>query len=221
VDHEAQSASDYPVIIDLLKRHHARPPILEVGCATGGLLAVLDVAGLPSFGLDVSEWAVARAGERLGPSRAWVCDVEREPFPTEALARGPFGALVLSAVFEHFCDPFVVLEKLGSLTGSGAVLVITTSNADSFTHALFGSQWEGYFDWTHLGVDRVRVESLRQELPKLGWRILNLTTHMVWDGNADPAHATLREWWAADARFRRLLVEMDIGDMITCVAVKE
>jgi 2-polyprenyl-3-methyl-5-hydroxy-6-metoxy-1,4-benzoquinol methylase len=222
VDHEAQSAGDYPVIIELLKNHDARPPILEVGCATGGLLSALDGVGLLSFGLDVSEWAVARAAERVGPSRAWVCDIDdHTALPPEVIARGPFGALVLSAVFEHLSDPFAVLERLGRLTVHGTVLVITTSNSDSFTHGLLGLQWEGYFDWTHKGVDKVSVESLREELPKLGWRILELSTHLVWDGDADPTRATLREWWVADARFRRLLVERNLGDMITCVAVKE
>jgi len=78
----------------------------------------------------------------------------------------------------------------------------------------------GYFDWTHLGIDRVALRTLRDELPRQGWRIAQLTTHRVWDGDADPTRATLREWWAADARFRRLLTERDLGDLITCIAVE-
>src|SRR5215468_486425 len=76
VDHEAESAGDQRDIVEILKRHAAEGPVLEVGCATGGLLAVLDAAGLPSVGVDLSAWAVARAAERLGPGHAWVCDVE-------------------------------------------------------------------------------------------------------------------------------------------------
>jgi hypothetical protein len=34
------------------------------------------------------------------------------------------------------------------------------------------------------------------------------------------SRATLREWWAIDARFRRLLAERELGDIITCAAVK-
>jgi hypothetical protein len=180
----------------------------------------LDSAGLLSFGLDISEWAVGRVGERLGPGRAWVCDVERHPLPAPMKANGPFGVLVLSSVFEHFREPFAVLAKITAIAAPGAVLVITTTNAAGLTHALFGAQWEGYFDWTHLGIDRVSVRTLRDELPRLGWRIAQLTTHRVWDGDADPTRATLREWWVADARFRRLLAEHDLGDFITCVAVK-
>jgi len=39
-------------------------------------------------------------------------------------------------------------------------------------------------------------------------------------GNADPTHATLREWWASDARFVVCSWERDLGDLITCVATK-
>jgi SAM-dependent methyltransferase len=220
VDHEAESAADHRQIVELLQRHHGREPVLEIGCATGGLLAELDATGLRSFGLDVSEWAVNHVGERLGPGRAWVCDVEHDPLPAPMKANGPFGVLVLSSVFEHFRDPFAVLAKITAIAAPGAVLVITTTNAAGLTHALFGAQWEGYFDWTHLGIDRVSAKALRDQLPRLGWRIAQLTTHRVWDGDADPTRATLREWWVADARFRRLLTERDLGDFITCIAVK-
>jgi 2-polyprenyl-3-methyl-5-hydroxy-6-metoxy-1,4-benzoquinol methylase len=221
VDHEAESAGDHGDIVEILRRHAAEGPVLEVGCATGGLLAALDAAGLPSVGVDISAWAVERAGERLGADHAWRCDVERDPLPGEIKARGPFGALVLAAVFEHFRDPFGVLAKLTGCARPGTVLLIMTANAHSLSHALFGPDWEGYFDWTHLGVDRVTVESLREELPRLGWRVSELTTRLLWDADADPTRATLRQWWAADARFRRLLVERDLGDFITCVAVRE
>jgi 2-polyprenyl-3-methyl-5-hydroxy-6-metoxy-1,4-benzoquinol methylase len=221
VDHEAESAGDHRDIVEILKRHGAEGPVLEVGCATGGLLAALDAAGLPSIGVDVSAWAVARAAERLGTGHAWLCDVECDPLPGEVKARGPFGALVLAAVFEHFRDPFAVLATLTGCARPGTVLLIMTANAHSLSHALFGSDWEGYFDWTHHGVDQITVSSLREELPRLGWKVSELTTRLIWDTNADPTRATLRQWWAADARFRRLLAERELGDFITCVAVRE
>ena len=221
VDHEAESASDHADILAALERHNAQAPVLEVGCATGGMLAELAAAGFDVVGIDFSEWAVARATERLGPGRAWLCDFENDPLPAEVKARGPFGALVLAAVLEHFRDPFGVVARLGSCSRPGTVLVIITSNAHSLSHLLSGRDWEGYFDWTHLGVDQVTVRSLREELPKLGWRVTELTTRLLWDGNADPTHATLREWWSHDARFRRLLVERELGDFINCVAVRE
>jgi SAM-dependent methyltransferase len=225
VDHEAQSAADHQAIVRLLQAHGARGPVLEIGCATGGLLAALDAAGLtsagvPAVGLDSSEWAIARAVERLGPDRTWVCDVEKDELPAAITARRPFRTLVLAAVLEHFREPFDVLARLTPLAAPGAVLVISTTNRDSLSQMLFGPEWEGHFDWTHRSVDQISVRTLRAELPALGWRIEQLTTDLVWDISADPTRATVREWWATDARFRRLLAERELGDIITCVAMK-
>jgi protein-L-isoaspartate O-methyltransferase len=220
VDHEAESAADHARIQDILHRQGARGPVLEIGCATGGLLSVLDAMGLETVGVDASPWAVEQANARLGSGRVYLCDVEHEALPSEVLARGPFRCLVLWAVLEHFREPFAVLAKLTHVAESGALLFINTTNKDSLTHALFGAQWEGHFDWTHLGVDKIGVCSLREELPSLGWCIEQLTTDLIWDRAADPIHATVRDWWAADARFRRLLAERELGDLITCLAVK-
>jgi 2-polyprenyl-3-methyl-5-hydroxy-6-metoxy-1,4-benzoquinol methylase len=220
VDHEAQSAADHLEIVRLLRAHGARAPVLEIGCATGGLLAALDAEGLTGVGVDISEWAIARSAERLGPGRTWICNVEKDELPASITARGPFGTLVLAAVLEHFREPFAVLARLTPLAAPGTVLVISTTNRDSLCQMLFGSEWEGHFDWTHRSVDQISARTLRAELPALGWRIERLTTDLVWDISADPTRATVREWWASDARFRRLLAERELGDIITCVAVK-
>lgn len=221
VDHEAQSLGENEKVLELLRRHNATGPVIEIGCATGVLLAALRQMGLAAYGLDISAWAVERANERLGEAAAWQCDVERNEFPDDVLRQSPFGALILWAVLEHFHEPFEVLAKLGALARPGTKLLINTTNADSLTHHLFGRDWEGYFDWSHHSVDRVSVASLRQKLPELGWRVETISTHLVWDCDADPTKATMRDWYGNDARFRQLLHERNLGDLITCVAVKE
>lgn len=220
VDYDEQSAGEWESIRSLMERHAATGPVLEVGCAVGHVLESLEQAGHSAVGIDVSQWAVDQVGALLGPDRAWACDVEREPLPPGVAGRGPFQTLLMWYVFEHFERPFEVLEMLAAHTAPGATLILGTTNADSLTHRLFDRDWEGHFDWTHHGVERVGVRSLREMLPQLGWRIETLTTERIWDGNPDPTCATLREWWAADARFRRLLTERDLGDLITCVAVR-
>ncbi|HEX8149723.1 MAG TPA: methyltransferase domain-containing protein [Pyrinomonadaceae bacterium] len=221
VDHEAQSVGEHEEVLKLLKQYHAPGPVLEVGCATGGFLATLKDDGYEAVGVDISAWAVDRANERVGSNQAWVCNIEDEELPVEITNKGPFGTLVLWAVFEHFRRPFSVLAKLDDVALPGTMLFINTTNAESLTRALFKEQWEGYFDWTHHGVDQVSVSFLREKLPPLGWRITHLSTHLAWDGSADPTRATIRDWYGADARFRRLLSERHLGDLITCVAIKE
>ena len=127
---------------------------------------------------------------------------------------------MLWAVLEHFQNPFIVLGNLTRLMAPSATLLINTTNADSLSHMIFGSDWEGYFDWTHQGVGQVSVTTIRRELPRIGWRIGQLETEQAWDRSAYLTRATLREWWASDARFRRMLSERDLGDIVTCVAVR-
>ena len=220
VDYEAESEAVHAEVVALARAHNVRGRALEIGCATGGTVAALIDAGIDAHGIDSSSWAVEQARRRLGDRRVWHCDVEAGPLPEAVAARAPFDLLVLASVFEHFHRPFEVLERLTRLTAPGSTLLMITSNADSLTHRIFGRDWEGYFDWTHHGVDAVTASTLREGLPRAGWQIRQLTTWQVWDGSDDPTHATLREWMAADARFRRLLAERDLGDFITCVAVR-
>lgn len=218
VDYEAQSAEDRRIVLDLLRAHAAAGPVLDIGCATGAIMESITHAGYEALGLDFSQWAVDQTRKRLGRECAWRCDVEHEPLPPAITAAAPFGTILLASVFEHFASPYDVLAKLAALAGPGALLLIITTNADSLTSRIFGRDWEGHFDWTHQGVDQVSVRAMRAHLPAAGWTIERIGTHHLWDSSSDPAHATLREWFAADARFRRLLRDRDLGDFITCVA---
>jgi SAM-dependent methyltransferase len=220
VDYEAESLSTREAIIALARRYPFSGTALEIGCATGGLLEDLQRAGFNAIGIDFSAWAVKRAADRVGADRVFQIDIERDLHNPAVLSRAPFGALIMLSVLEHFADPFNVLERLSALVRSGGRLFLTTTNAGGLGRSLFEQDWEGYFDWTHLGVDHVSAASLRAGLQRIGWRLEQLETTMIWDGNADPTHATLREWFASDARFRRLLVERNLGDLITCVATK-
>lgn len=221
VDYEAQGAASHRTVIDLVRKHQIAGPILEAGCATGGLLDALDHAGIRGYGVDSSAWAVQQTNERLREERAWVCDLEHDALPAAVAAQAPFRALLMWSTYEHFRDPPAVLARLSAHAVPGTLLFLDTTNADSLSHQLFGPQWEGYFDATHFGVERVGVRTLQRDLPSLGWRILQLTTRDVWDSCIDPSHATLRDWYVHDARFRALLRQRDLGDFVTCVAVKE
>ena len=220
VDYETESLTTRESIVEFARQYPYGGTALEIGCATGALLEDLQRAGFDAVGVDYSAWAVERARARVGADRVWQCDIERDRDPEALTARAPFGALIMLSVLEHFADPFGVLERLSALVAPGGRLFLTTTNAGGLGRSLFGKDWEGYFDWTHLGVDRVSAQSLREGLGRIGWRIDQLETTVVWDGNADPTHATLREWFASDARFRRLLVERDLGDLISCVATR-
>lgn len=217
-DHEATEQDEAQQVLALTRRLGAASPVLEVGCATGGTLKALREQGLHAVGVDISPWAVDRARARLDDDAAFVCDVENDTFPDGVTSHVPYETIVLWAVLEHFRAPFETLEKLNALAAPGALLIVNTTNADSLTHFLFGSDWEGHFDPTHYGVDRVSVSSVRARLPELGWRLVHLETTAVWAGGADPTQAVLRDTFAHDARFRRLLAEREVGDFLIFAA---
>jgi hypothetical protein len=125
---------------------------------------------------------------------------------------------VMAAVLEHFHQPYEVIARLTPLVASGGSIIIITTNASSLSRRVFESDWEGYFDWTHHGVDAITPSTLRNALNVQGWDVASLHTWHVWDRSADPIHASLREWFSADARLRKLLHERELGDFITCVA---
>jgi len=120
---------------------------------------------------------------------------------------------------EHFRDPFAVLAALRPITRAGSAVFIYTTNADSLSHRIFADDWERYCDWTHHGIDRVSVRTLREAFAPPHWELVRLTTDTFWAGDAGPL-AIVRDWFAADARFRRLIAERDLGDFLLCVAVR-
>ncbi len=220
VDYDAESAGQRRQIIELLDRWRAAGPLLEIGCATGSLLSEIEAqTGLAGVGVDISAWAVAQAAKKLGPDRVWQIDLDRDRLPSGILKLAPFRTIVMFSVLEHLTDPRAALAALTDVAAPGALLLLETTNCDSLCHRLFSGDWEGYFDRTHRAVDRVGAAVVPQWLTALGWQIAECHTRMVWDGSADPTHATLRDWWDADARFRRLLRERDLGDLLFCAAV--
>lgn len=219
LDYDTQSESVQQEVLDLLRAHGVRGPVLEIGCATGGTLMALRGEGFDVSGLDISSWAVEQARKKVGDVVA-TCDIDSEPVPPPIADRGPFGCFVLASVLEHFADPVGVIRKLGPIAAPSAAIVILTTNAGSLTSRIFGTDWEGHFDWTHKCVDTVTVPWLRTTLDGLGWVVRELRTWHLWDVSNDPTHATLRDWFTADARFRALLTERDLGDFVACVAVR-
>ena len=89
VDHEAESAAEHPAIVALVEGFVPRGArVLEVGCATGGLVAALRESGFAAVGADFSAWAVAEARTRLGGAHAFQWDVSAGPAPAELLEIG-------------------------------------------------------------------------------------------------------------------------------------
>jgi SAM-dependent methyltransferase len=100
---------------DLLDR--ARPPVLDVGCGPGRLLAALRARGVPSLGIDTSPLAVRRA-TLAGPV------LHRSVFAPLPL-EGRWGSVLLvDGNVGIGGDPVALLRRVGALLApAGSALV--------------------------------------------------------------------------------------------------
>jgi 2-polyprenyl-3-methyl-5-hydroxy-6-metoxy-1,4-benzoquinol methylase len=108
------------------------PPgkVLELGCAHGGLVALLRWAGFDATGLEVSPWVTefARA--------AFDIPVLLGPVEDQRLDEGSYDAVVLSDVLEHLPDPVATMRQcVRLLKPDGALVVQTPERPEGRTYA--------------------------------------------------------------------------------------
>jgi SAM-dependent methyltransferase len=105
--HASELRRDISLLMLLRDRRYAR--ILDIGCGLGAFTERLRLAnGQPCsvLGLDVSDTAIAKAGERYPDCRFQVLDVNQEPLP---LVDGGHDLILISEVLWY------VLPRLGEL----------------------------------------------------------------------------------------------------------
>lgn len=118
--------------------------LLDVGCATGDLLAAAEARGWEAWGVDVSEYAAGRAAARLKSGRVLRGDVF-----SGALPAAGFDAVTLFEVLEHVAEPVRFMSRIRELLSPGGTAVIQTSNIDSLRGLLAGKDFY-YFEPGHL-----------------------------------------------------------------------
>lgn len=116
----------------------ARAKILDVGCASGHLMAYLAErnAGWDIVGIDMSPRACSVA-ESMGRS---VKHGKFESFDFKGLR---FDMIIFSHIIEHVLDPAGVLKKAHSLLEAGGMIYIETPNIECLDRKLFGRYWGG------------------------------------------------------------------------------
>lgn len=93
--------------------------MLDVGSATGDMLALAAERGWDVQGIELSEWAAAEANSRGIPT---MCG----SLPDPALADESFDAVTLWDCIEHLADPLSVLEDVSRVLRPGGMVVVTT-----------------------------------------------------------------------------------------------
>src|SRR5207247_7140422 len=107
--------------LDALLRHKLPPAkTLELGCAHGGLVALMQQAGYDSIGVEMSPWVADYA------RRAFDIPVLCGQVETLTFEPGSFDAVTLLDVLEHLPNPRGSLEACVRLLRPEGVLMIQT-----------------------------------------------------------------------------------------------
>jgi SAM-dependent methyltransferase len=132
---------------------------LDVGCGTGGNLALLEEFG-PSWGLDYSPAAASFTRSR-GWKRITVGSAEAIPHPDET-----FGLVTAFGVIEHVPDDVGMLREMLRVTRPGGHLLFMTS-----AHRWL---WSVHDDAVH-HLRRYRRSELEACVDAAGWRVEQLS----------------------------------------------
>jgi len=129
--------------------------VLDIGCATGSLLAHLRSRGWRVTGVEISPAAVyARNTRNL--------DVRSLPLEENNFPSCSFDAVLASHLIEHLNNPRVFLREVRRILKDGGYFFITTPNISGFQACLFKGLWRSaIFDHLYLFSKRTLKKMLR------------------------------------------------------------
>ena len=125
--------------------------VLDLGCASGGLLAVLRARAAHSAGLELSATAARAAAEVADIVVQGALEDRDLPFQD-----GSFDLVVLADVLEHLADPVAALRRAGGWARPGGAVLLSVPNVAHWRArlTLARGRWpaedSGTFDASHL-----------------------------------------------------------------------
>jgi SAM-dependent methyltransferase len=179
------------------------PGVLDIGCATGALLASLREKGWHTTGVEISppQAEYARRERNL--------DVRTRPLEENRFPSGCFRAVLASHLIEHLNDPSSLVREVRRVLVPGGRFYVTTPNIAGFQARLLGKRWRSaIFDHLYL----FSVKTLSALLRQGGFRVERVVT---WGGlAAGLAPPRIKAW--ADFSAKKL----GIGDVMIVRARK-
>jgi 2-polyprenyl-3-methyl-5-hydroxy-6-metoxy-1,4-benzoquinol methylase len=145
--------------------------VLDVGCATGALLADLRERGWNVIGVEISPCAEYAKNKRK-------LDVRNVPLEECKFPDTSFDAVLASHLIEHLNNPKSFLNEVCRILKNNGYCFITTPNISGFQARIFGSRWRSaIFDHLYL----FSKTTLSKMLKNAGFKIESIHT---WGGLA-------------------------------------
>jgi len=148
--------------------------VLEVGCGLGHMLDFL-ADDYKVFGIDINEWALEQADERLPDGEFLKLDAhDLAIFPDDY-----FSVVAAKHVVEHLVDPKKAFKEICRVLKPGGLLLLSTPNTDSPMRERKSEDWVGYQDSTHISL-RSPDEWL-SELKNNDMNVIKVFSDGFWD----------------------------------------
>ena len=148
------------------------PCVLDIGCATGALLGVLNNRGWKVHGVEIS-------GPQAAHCKKQGINVSSLPLEENHFPEQSFDVVLASHVIEHLNNPFGFVTEVKRILKSGGRFFVTTPNIAGYQARHFGSAWRSaIFDHLYLFSKR----TLRMLLEKAGFTVERVKT---WGGLAE------------------------------------
>ena len=155
-----------------------RPPtFLDVGCATGALIAGLSSKGWSCVGIEPCEPAARYGREAFG------VDIRATVLEKAALPSASFDIVHASHLIEHLNEPAKFLDEARRLLAPGGFLVITTPNIDGLQARILGPRWRSAI-YDHLFLFSMR--NLSRLVERAGFGIVRSITWGGWASGLKP-----------------------------------
>jgi 2-polyprenyl-3-methyl-5-hydroxy-6-metoxy-1,4-benzoquinol methylase len=155
----------------MLNTLNEKPSVLDIGCATGSLLALLRDRGWCATGVEISPCAeYARNEKKL--------DVRSIPLEENNFKQSSFDIILASHLIEHLNDPRLFLKETHRVLKSNGYIFITTPNISGLQAHLYGGRWRSaIFDHLYL----FSVRTLKKMLQSANFSVEGVHT---WGGIA-------------------------------------
>ncbi len=158
--------------IGIVRRYFEVPGrVLDVGCAAGYFLEVMQGEGWNVTGVEPSDAIRTHAEERIGRENVVGGLLHEAGFED-----GSFDLITMWDVIEHIPDFVAALKEVRRLLAPGGKLLVETQNVESRAARVLGRRWQHYKHAEH--IYHFNPETLAVAMDRAGFRILENTPRL-------------------------------------------
>jgi len=157
------------IILKQISKYKRKGRFLDIGCATGFLLDEAKKQGWDAEGVELSEWSVNFAKDKLG-LKVFQGHLNEANFPSKY-----FDVIVLTDVVEHVIDPSGLMEEARRLLKPDGILYISTPDIESLLSKLLKAKWWGI---QHAHLYYFSRNSLTRLLDVAGFRVIKYSSYV-------------------------------------------